>query len=60
MAAKEKRKEFVEGNEITCPICGSDNLEPDEEALTPYISGAGKCLNCGLKFEVRQVLIWRE
>ena len=49
----EKRKEYAEGEIITCPKCGGDDLDceaPDR----------GKCLTCGLEFTVRQVAVWEE
>jgi ribosomal protein L37E len=49
----EKRKEYAKDEPITCPRCGSDDLEceaPDK----------GRCLTCGLEFVIRQVAVWNE
>jgi hypothetical protein len=51
----EKRKEYAEGEVVTCPKCGSDIL--NIEAIEPY---EGECLNCGCHFTIRQVAIWQE
>jgi hypothetical protein len=50
----EKRKEYTEGEIITCPRCGGDNLDCEEAP------DKGKCLTCGLEFTVRQVAVWEE
>jgi transcription elongation factor Elf1 len=50
----EKRKEYAEGEIITCPRCGEDNIDCEEAP------DRGKCLTCGLEFTVRQVAIWEE
>jgi len=49
----EKRKEYAEGEIITCPRCGGDDLdcEAPDKAL---------CLICGLEFTIRQVAVWEE
>ena len=54
----EKRHEYADGEIITCPKCGSDDLEPiDPSSITP---DKGKCNSCGLEFTIRQVAIWEE
>jgi DNA-directed RNA polymerase subunit RPC12/RpoP len=50
----EKRKEYAEGELITCPRCGSDDLDCEEAP------DQAKCLTCGLKFAIRQVAVWEE
>ena len=50
----EKRKEYAEGEIITCPKCGGDDIDCDEAP------DKGKCLTCGLEFTVRQVAVWEE
>ena len=50
----EKRKEYAEGETITCPKCDSDDLDYSD---TP---GKGKCQSCGLEFEVKTVAVWNE
>ena len=47
----EHRREFEEGDEIVCPRCDSDELEPKSY-------GEGYCNNCGLEFSIRQLLVW--
>ena len=52
----EKRHEYADGETITCPECGSDDLEPiDPSYITP---DKGKCNACGLEFNIRQVAIY--
>ena len=50
----EKRKEYDEGDIIVCPKCDSDAVDysraPDR----------GKCQSCGLEFQVKTVLTWKE
>ena len=50
----EKRREYAEGEIITCPRCGGDDLDCEEAP------DQGKCLTCGLEFTVRQVAVWEE
>ena len=50
----EKRKEYAEGEIITCPRCDGVDLDY-EDAPDP-----AKCNTCGLKFTLRQVAIWEE
>ena len=50
----EKRKEYAEGEIITCPRCGGDDLDCEEAPDRP------KCLTCGLEFAIRQVAVWKE
>jgi len=52
--AMEKRKEYSEGEIITCPRCGGDNLDCEEAP------DRAKCLTCGLEFTIRQVAVWEE
>lgn len=47
-----ERKEFSEGDEVTCPRCLGDDLDYAE---SPDV---GKCYTCGLVFEVKTVVIW--
>jgi len=54
----EKRHEYADGEIITCPKCGSDDLEPFEpSSVTP---DRVKCNSCGLIFTIRQVAVWEE
>jgi len=53
----EKRKEYADGEIISCPKCSSDDLEPDLSSVTP---DRGKCNSCGLEFTIRQVAVWEE
>jgi len=54
----EKRKEYADGEIISCPKCSSDDLEPiDPSSITP---DRGKCKSCGLEFTIRQVAVWEE
>jgi transcription elongation factor Elf1 len=50
----EKRREYTEGDIITCPKCDSDDLDYSEAPTW------GKCQSCGLRFEIKTVLIWNE
>ncbi|MBN1692220.1 MAG: hypothetical protein JW845_01525 [Dehalococcoidales bacterium] len=50
----EKRKEYAEGEIVTCPKCGGDDIECEE---APY---RNKCLTCGLEFAIRVVAVWEE
>jgi len=50
----EKRKEYAEGDIVTCPKCDSDDLDYSDAP------GKGKCQSCGLEFEVKTVAIWNE
>jgi hypothetical protein len=50
----EKRKEYTEGERVTCPTCNSDDM--DYEQAPNY----AKCNSCGTEFEVRTVLVWNE
>jgi len=50
----EKRKEYAEGEIITCPKCGGDDLDCEDAPEK------GRCLTCGLEFTIRQVAIWEE
>jgi len=52
--AMEKRKEYAEGEIITCPRCGGDDLDCEEAP------DQAKCLTCGLEFTIRQVAVWEE
>ena len=52
--AMEKRKEYADGEIITCPRCGADDLDCEEAP------DRGKCLTCGLEFTIRQVAVWEE
>ena len=54
MIAIEKRKEYADGEIITCPRCGSDDLDCEDAP------DQGKCLACGLEFAIRQVAVWEE
>lgn len=49
----EKRKEYAEGEVITCPRCDSDNLDIDAP-------DHASCLDCGQQFTLRQVVVWEE
>ncbi len=49
----EKRKEYAEGNIITCPKCGGDDIDCNSPS-------EGKCHTCGLGFAIRQVAVWEE
>ena len=52
----EKRHEYADGETITCPECGSDDIEPiDPSSITP---NKGRCNACGLEFNIRQVAIY--
>ena len=50
----EQRKEYAEGEIISCPKCGSDDLEYLE------VPDKAKCNTCGLEFTIRQVVVWEE
>ena len=50
----EKRREYAEGEIITCLRCGGDDIDCEEAP------DKGKCLDCGLEFTVRQVAVWEE
>ena len=50
----EKRKEYAEGETISCPKCGSDDLDCEEAP------DCGKCNSCKLEFSLRTVLVWEE
>jgi len=50
----EKRKEYAEGEPITCPKCGGDDM--DYEEAPNY----AKCNSCGQEFEIRTLLVWVE
>ena len=50
----EKHKEYAEGEIITCPKCGGDDLDYEEAP------DKAKCLACGLEFTIRQVAVWEE
>ena len=50
----EKRKEFSEGDTITCPQCGSEDLDYSKPPTL------GRCQSCQLEFEVKTVLVWDE
>jgi hypothetical protein len=50
----EKRKEYAEGEIVTCPKCCGDDIECEE---APY---RNKCLTCGLEFAIRIVAVWEE
>jgi len=50
----EKRKEYAEGEIITCPRCSGDGLDCEEAP------DKAKCLTCGLEFAIRQVAVWDE
>ena len=50
----EKRKEYADGEIITCPRCGGDDLDCEEAP------DRAKCLTCGLEFTIRQVAVWEE
>jgi transcription elongation factor Elf1 len=51
----EKRKEYADGEIITCPRCGGDDLDLDTADR-----GEAQCLTCGLEFAIRQVAVWEE
>jgi hypothetical protein len=50
----EKRKEYAEGEPISCPKCGGDDLDYEEAPDT------AKCNTYGQLFSIRQVIIWEE
>jgi len=50
----EKRKEYEEDDIISCPRCGSDDLDYEQAPTT------GKCNTCGLHFTIKKVLVWKE
>ena len=50
----EKRKEYAEGEVISCPKCGGDDLDYEEAP------DQAKCNTCGLEFSIRQVAVWEE
>ena len=50
----EKRKEYAEGEIITCPRCDGVDLDYED---APDLA---KCNTCGLKFALRQIAIWEE
>jgi hypothetical protein len=50
----EKRKEYDEGDIISCPKCNGDDLDYEEAP------GQGKCNSCGVEFQIKTVLIWKE
>ena len=50
----EKRREYDEGDVITCPKCDSANVDY-EQAPEQAV-----CEDCGLKFRLRTVAVWDE
>jgi len=50
----EQRKEYAEGEIISCPKCDSDDLDYEDAP------NRAKCNSCGLKFSIRQVVVWEE
>ena len=50
----EQRKEYAEGEIITCPKCGGEDLDYEDAPER------AKCLTCGLEFTVRDVAVWEE
>ena len=50
----EKRKEYAEGDTITCPRCDSTDLDYDDAP------DKVKCNSCRLEFSLRTVAIWEE
>ena len=50
----EKRKEYAEGETISCPKCDGDDLDYEEAP------DRAKCNTCGLEFTIRQVVVWEE
>jgi len=48
------RKELEEGDIVSCPACGSDDIDCDD------MPSAGKCNSCGQKLATKTVLIWYE
>jgi len=50
----EKRKEYAEGDIVTCPRCDSDDVDYDEAP------SRARCQSCGLEFEIRTVAVWNE
>jgi len=50
----ENRHEYADGEIISCPKCGSDDLDCEEAP------DRGKCNSCGLEFTIRQVAVWEE
>jgi len=50
----EKRKEYTEGDIITCPKCDSEDVDYSEAP------NWGKCQSCGIEFEIKTVVIWNE
>jgi ribosomal protein S27E len=50
----EKRKEYAEGDIMTCPKCDSDDVDYDKAP------SRARCQSCGLEFEIRTVAIWNE
>jgi ribosomal protein S27E len=50
----EKRKEYADGEIITCPKCGGDDLDYDDAPAH------AKCNSCGLAFTIKTVVIWEE
>jgi len=58
----EKRKEYAEGELLTCPRCGGDDpVSSTGQALDcEEAPDKAKCLTCGLEFTIRQVAVWEE
>jgi transcription elongation factor Elf1 len=50
----EKRKEYDEGDIMTCPKCDSIDVDYDEAP------GHAKCNSCGQEFSIKTVVIWEE
>jgi hypothetical protein len=50
----EKRKEYPDSELISCPVCGSDDLDCEEAP------SYARCNSCKTEFESRIVLIWNE
>ena len=50
----EKRKEYTEGDTITCPKCDSDDVDYEEAP------DRAKCNSCGLEFTIKTVAVWEE
>lgn len=50
----EKRKEYADGEIITCPKCDGTDLDYDEAP------DHAKCNSCGQEFTIKTVVIWEE
>ncbi len=50
----EHRREYGENDEVVCPRCEGGNLKTDE---APNLV---ECSDCGLRFTVRQVAVWKD